>query len=93
MRGDLLDKALGVEDVAISLGNASVAEESKENPVLTELPKEPVTLYQYEVCPFCNKLRAFLDYNNIAAGGCRAISSISIGTHEALRAMCAQEAL
>jgi len=42
------------------------AEESKENPVLTELPKEPVTLYQYEVCPFCNKLRAFLDYNNIA---------------------------
>ncbi|KAL6212771.1 hypothetical protein ACLB2K_017989 [Fragaria x ananassa] len=24
-----------------------------------------VVLYQYEACPFCNKVRAFLDYNNI----------------------------
>ncbi|KAK8551763.1 hypothetical protein V6N13_120197 [Hibiscus sabdariffa] len=28
------------------------------------LPKE-VVLYQYEACPFCNKIKAFLDYNNI----------------------------
>ncbi|XVF35934.1 hypothetical protein REPUB_Repub19eG0014600 [Reevesia pubescens] len=28
------------------------------------LPKE-VVLYQYEACPFCNKVKAFLDYNNI----------------------------
>lgn len=28
------------------------------------LPKE-IILYQYEVCPFCNKVRAFLDYHNL----------------------------
>ncbi|XWS25930.1 hypothetical protein CRYUN_Cryun27aG0109600 [Craigia yunnanensis] len=28
------------------------------------LPSE-VVLYQYEACPFCNKVKAFLDYNNI----------------------------
>ncbi|XP_065847644.1 uncharacterized protein [Euphorbia lathyris] len=28
------------------------------------LPKD-VVLYQYEACPFCNKVKAFLDYNNI----------------------------
>lgn len=24
-----------------------------------------ITLYQYEVCPFCNKVRAYLDFHNI----------------------------
>eukprot|EP00172_Hildenbrandia_rubra_P004191 Plantae.Rhodophyta-Hildenbrandia_rubra.ctg8018.p1 GENE.Plantae.Rhodophyta-Hildenbrandia_rubra.ctg8018~~Plantae.Rhodophyta-Hildenbrandia_rubra.ctg8018.p1 ORF type:complete len:333 (+),score=61.09 Plantae.Rhodophyta-Hildenbrandia_rubra.ctg8018:256-1254(+) len=24
-----------------------------------------ITLYQYEVCPFCNKVRAFLDFHNV----------------------------
>ena len=28
------------------------------------MPKE-VILYQYEVCPFCNKVRAFLDYHKV----------------------------
>ena len=28
------------------------------------LPKE-IILYQYEVCPFCNKVRAFLDYHKV----------------------------
>ncbi len=28
------------------------------------MPKE-VTLYQYEVCPFCCKVKAFLDYNKV----------------------------
>ncbi|XP_052200735.1 uncharacterized protein LOC127807132 [Diospyros lotus] len=28
------------------------------------LPKD-VVLYQYEACPFCNKVRAFLDYHDI----------------------------
>lgn len=31
---------------------------------LKGLPRE-VTLYQYEVCPFCCKVKAFLDYNKI----------------------------
>jgi microsomal prostaglandin-E synthase 2 len=31
------------------------------------IPKDQmrVTLYQYDVCPFCNKVRAFLDYHSI----------------------------
>ena len=28
------------------------------------LPRQ-VILYQYEVCPFCNKVKAFLDYNKV----------------------------
>ncbi|XP_020245718.1 prostaglandin E synthase 2-like isoform X1 [Asparagus officinalis] len=28
------------------------------------MPKD-VVLYQYEACPFCNKVRAFLDYHDI----------------------------
>ena len=28
------------------------------------MPKD-IVVYQYKVCPFCNKLRAFLDYNNV----------------------------
>ena len=31
---------------------------------LKGLPKE-VILYQYEVCPFCCKVKAFLDYNQV----------------------------
>lgn len=31
---------------------------------LKGLPKE-VILYQYEVCPFCCKVKAFLDYNKV----------------------------
>jgi microsomal prostaglandin-E synthase 2 len=23
-------------------------------------------LYQYDVCPFCNKVQAFLDFHNVA---------------------------
>jgi microsomal prostaglandin-E synthase 2 len=30
------------------------------------LPKE-ITLYQYEVCPFCCKVKAFLDYYKVWA--------------------------
>jgi microsomal prostaglandin-E synthase 2 len=29
---------------------------------LAELRKADIVLYQYETCPFCNKLRAYLDY-------------------------------
>jgi glutaredoxin len=28
-----------------------------------------VTVYQYEVCPFCCKVKAFLDYNKVRVGG------------------------
>tara|TARA_B100001540_G_scaffold14007_1_gene12225 strand:- start:946 stop:1932 length:987 start_codon:yes stop_codon:yes gene_type:complete len=29
------------------------------------MPFQSVVLYQYDVCPFCNKVKAFLDYHNI----------------------------
>ena len=35
--------------------------------LLRGLPKE-VILYQYEVCPFCNKARAVLDYYKARRG-------------------------
>uniref|UniRef100_A0A0D9W2Y7 Prostaglandin E synthase 2 n=1 Tax=Leersia perrieri TaxID=77586 RepID=A0A0D9W2Y7_9ORYZ len=40
------------------------AAEAKERPPLDLLPKD-VVLYQYQACPFCNKVRAFLDYHDI----------------------------
>lgn len=33
-------------------------------------PQE-IILYQYEVCPFCNKVRAFLDYYKVCLGHCK----------------------
>ena len=32
--------------------------------ILKGLPRE-VILYQYEVCPFCCKVKAFLDYHQV----------------------------
>ena len=30
-----------------------------------QLPFEKVTLYQYDVCPFCNKVKAMLDFHGV----------------------------
>ncbi|KAJ3679913.1 hypothetical protein LUZ60_016191 [Juncus effusus] len=49
--------------VSFSLTFATMAE-AKERPATDLLPKD-VVLYQYEACPFCNKVRAFLDYHDI----------------------------
>ncbi|XP_072958608.1 uncharacterized protein [Typha angustifolia] len=40
------------------------AAEAKE-PLSPEFLPKDVVLYQYEACPFCNKVRAFLDYHDI----------------------------
>ncbi|KAL0478644.1 prostaglandin E synthase [Acrasis kona] len=44
-----------------------ILKENKLKSVLSGKKKEDfdITLYQYQVCPFCCKVRAFLDYNNI----------------------------
>ncbi|XP_010274064.1 PREDICTED: prostaglandin E synthase 2-like isoform X3 [Nelumbo nucifera] len=67
---------LGRSTRAVSLGlagaisfsvaaSAVIPEVYAKEPLSPEfLPKE-VVLYQYEACPFCNKVKAFLDYHHI----------------------------
>ncbi|KAF2933062.1 uncharacterized protein [Oryza sativa Japonica Group] len=51
--------------VSFSLTFATMAAaEAKERPPMDLLPQN-VVLYQYQACPFCNKVRAFLDYHDI----------------------------
>ncbi|OEL16791.1 Prostaglandin E synthase 2 [Dichanthelium oligosanthes] len=53
--------------VSFSLTFATVAAaeaKAKERPPSDLLPQN-VVLYQYQACPFCNKVRAFLDYHDI----------------------------
>ncbi|XP_065850637.1 uncharacterized protein [Euphorbia lathyris] len=59
--------ALGVAGALVSVAAAtSISEEvyAKERPPQELLPKD-VVLYQYEACPFCNKVKAVLDYYDI----------------------------
>lgn len=50
-----------------SVAASSLAQEAqaKEAPPVEKLMPKDVVLYQYEACPFCNKVKAFLDYYNI----------------------------
>lgn len=49
--------------ISFSLAIATAAE-AKAPPSPELLPKD-VVLYQYDACPFCNKVKAFLDYHDI----------------------------
>ncbi|KAK1261438.1 hypothetical protein QJS04_geneDACA001240 [Acorus gramineus] len=49
--------------VAVSVPVAFAEELRADKP--EHYPRE-VVLYQYEACPFCNKVKAYLDYNNIS---------------------------
>ncbi|KAI5083904.1 hypothetical protein GOP47_0000073 [Adiantum capillus-veneris] len=55
--------AAGALSISFAASSYTVAA-AKELPRADLIPKE-VILYQYEACPFCNKVRAFLDYHNI----------------------------
>ncbi|KAI5562133.1 hypothetical protein BDE02_15G034000 [Populus trichocarpa] len=58
---------LGVAGALVSAAAAaSLSQEvlAKEPPPAELVPKE-VVLYQYEACPFCNKVKAYLDYYDI----------------------------
>eukprot|EP01025_Chloroclados_australasicus_P029892 TRINITY_DN2987_c1_g2_i1.p1 TRINITY_DN2987_c1_g2~~TRINITY_DN2987_c1_g2_i1.p1 ORF type:complete len:352 (-),score=18.27 TRINITY_DN2987_c1_g2_i1:404-1459(-) len=63
---------VGIGAVSLSmfeLKRAYSQEATKENAYsaptkLHGMPKS-FTLYQYQICPFCNKVRAFMDYHNI----------------------------
>ncbi|KAH7521036.1 hypothetical protein ACOSP7_011166 [Xanthoceras sorbifolium] len=52
----------GFSAAATSLAQEAHAKEPVQSQKF--LPKD-VVLYQYEACPFCNKIKAFLDYYNI----------------------------
>ncbi|KAL4361512.1 hypothetical protein GQ457_04G011940 [Hibiscus cannabinus] len=54
---------LGLAGVVASMATAASVY-AKEPPPVEIMPKE-VVLYQYEACPFCNKVKAFLDYYDI----------------------------
>ncbi|KAK6925298.1 Glutathione S-transferase, N-terminal [Dillenia turbinata] len=58
--------SLGIAGAFSSLAAASLVDEvhAKEPPPPQLIPEE-VVLYQYEACPFCNKVKAFLDYYDI----------------------------
>eukprot|EP00040_Diaphanoeca_grandis_P023861 m.130350 g.130350 ORF g.130350 m.130350 type:complete len:339 (-) comp29473_c0_seq4:85-1101(-) len=48
------------------LSTASAESLPKSDDDLEDATEPRIVLYQYEPCPFCNKLRAYLDYRNIA---------------------------
>ncbi|GMN51293.1 hypothetical protein TIFTF001_020443 [Ficus carica] len=56
----------GVAGIMVSVAAAAGVMEvyAKEPPPPEVVPKD-VVLYQYEACPFCNKVKAFLDYYDI----------------------------
>ncbi|KAH7431226.1 hypothetical protein KP509_08G037800 [Ceratopteris richardii] len=55
--------AAGALSISFAASSCTVAA-AKELPLADLIPEE-VVLYQYEACPFCNKVRAFLDYHHI----------------------------
>ena len=66
-RSYVAGSALGLATMAAA-GSVALSEESTDPlaaPPLEALPTKPVLVYQYEVCPFCNKLRAYFDYKDI----------------------------
>ncbi|KAL8514769.1 hypothetical protein ACS0TY_013739 [Phlomoides rotata] len=49
-----------------SVAAAALVEEVRaKEPVQSELMPQDVVIYQFEACPFCNKVKAFLDYYDI----------------------------
>ncbi|MBA0867378.1 hypothetical protein Goshw_029736, partial [Gossypium schwendimanii] len=64
-RPSLVRRVAGTMFVSVAASSLAQDALAKEKPRSEKfLPKE-VILYQYEACPFCNKVKAFLDYYNI----------------------------
>ncbi|GLT65257.1 hypothetical protein SLA2020_376960 [Shorea laevis] len=58
---------LGVAGALASVATAASLSQSvyAKEPLPSEVVPKDVILYQYEACPFCNKVKAFLDYYDI----------------------------
>ncbi|KDO63837.1 hypothetical protein CISIN_1g020964mg [Citrus sinensis] len=50
---------------AAAIASLSAQSVYAKEPLPTDLVPKEVVLYQYEACPFCNKVKAFLDYYDI----------------------------
>lgn len=50
---------------AAAIGSLSAQSVYAKEPLPRDLVPKEVVLYQYEACPFCNKVKAFLDYYDI----------------------------
>ena len=50
---------------AVAAGVAGAPARAKEAVPIASLPFSKVTLYQYDVCPFCNKVKAMLDFHGV----------------------------
>ncbi|XP_031281941.1 prostaglandin E synthase 2-like [Pistacia vera] len=57
--------SLGFAGALAAGASLSFQEVHAKEPPPADLVPEDVVLYQYEACPFCNKVKAFLDYYDI----------------------------
>ncbi|KAI3793593.1 hypothetical protein L1987_36213 [Smallanthus sonchifolius] len=58
--------SLAAASVAVGSSSLLVEEEAyAKEAVKPDLAPKDVVLYQYEACPFCNKVKAFLDYYDV----------------------------
>ncbi|XP_024990332.1 prostaglandin E synthase 2-like isoform X3 [Cynara cardunculus var. scolymus] len=60
--------SLGCLAATVAAGASSLLVEEEayaKEPVSSDLVPKEVVLYQYESCPFCNKVKAFLDYYDV----------------------------
>ena len=56
--------AIATSAVATAVATTNTTE-TKEAIPMDALPFDKVTLYQYDVCPFCNKVKAMLDFHGV----------------------------
>ena len=54
-----------IATTAVAAGVSGSPARAKEAVPIASLPFQKVTLYQYDVCPFCNKVKAMLDFHGV----------------------------
>ncbi|TVU33966.1 hypothetical protein EJB05_15785 [Eragrostis curvula] len=55
----------GAVSFSLTFASFAAAEAKAKERLPSDLLPQNVVLYQYQACPFCNKVRAFLDYHDI----------------------------
>ncbi|GAA0171221.1 reductase [Lithospermum erythrorhizon] len=65
LKSTLLTKFAAHSVAGSLLFSTATAEAFAKEPISIDLVPKEVVLYQYEACPFCNKVKAFLDYYDI----------------------------